>query len=353
MLFRGKYWRVLLMGFAFFAACNNSDHQGRTIDRSFYYWKSTYSSNHYAARLDSLAVNTLYLKYFDVDWDDVARQPMPKAMIRFKNQPVYNIIPTVFITNECLQRADSLQIQLLGEKIIQTIKSINESNSIHGITEIQIDCDWSAATRNNYFKLLSVIKNSLKSALQSDAGHIQILLSATIRLYQVKYKDKAGVPPADRGMLMCYNMGNLKSINSNNSIIETAELKKYTGQLEDYPLPLDIALPIFNWKVWFRNEQYHGITEEFPDALLASSFFQKSGNRYVARHDSLLAGYDFKKGDQLRYEVSDVSTISACAETITNKLKNTRMRVALYHLDSLILEKYTLHELENIYNSLR
>lgn len=331
------------------AACHpQPDRQHRDITRAIYSWKSTWQPGNFEKqRLDSLHVNDIYLKYFDVDWDPVARQPLPVALIRFKEKPLYHITPVVFITNECLQQTDSSDIKKLAERIALLIVNINKENVISPFEEIQIDCDWSARTRDKYFQLLRNIKMN-NGVLPAD-----LLLSCTIRMHQVKYKDNAGIPPVDRGLLMCYNMGNLKNIGSSNSIIDKDEFKKYIGNLSSYPLDLDVALPIFDWKVSFRAGKYHGITEEFPDSLLNLPVFSRSGNRYAVLRDTLLNGYDLRKGDVLRYENSDLQQVTGVAHELSRHLKNTRCKVALYHLDAVLLNKYSLHELESIYNGLR
>ena len=151
---------------------------------------------------------------------------------------------------------------------------------------------------------------------------------------------------------MCYNMGNLKDPATKNSILETTELKKYIGNLSSYPLPLDIALPLFDWKVLYRNNFYKGLIQNLPDEAFSKSFSKKNDNNYQVLKDTLLQGYDLRKGDIIRNEQSDISEILAASKLINNQLKNTRLRVSLYHLDSLILSKYTNHELESIYNGL-
>ena len=324
----------------------NENNQPRQITPSFYYWKSTLNlTNFEKQKLDSLKVKTIYLKFFDVDWDEAARKPVPVAKLQATNGSQlkgFSIIPTVFITNECIQKIDSSQTKPLAEKIMELLKSLIAESDFDSIPEVQIDCDWTASTRDKYFDILKNIK-SLKPNAK---------LSATIRLHQIKFLSKTGVPPVDRGLLMCYNMGNLKNPATNNSIIETAELKKYTGNLSSYPLPLDVAFPLFNWKVLYRNNVYSGLIQGLPDGAFSSSFCSKTGNRYQVLKDTLLQGYDLRKGDMIRDEQSDIKEVLAAAHEIGRHLKNTPLRVSLYHLDSVILSKYATHELESIYNSL-
>ncbi len=340
-----SFVNILLPALIFFIFSCNDKKVARTIEPSFYYWKSVFKLTAFEKqRLDSLNVKTIYIKFFDVDWDATTQQPLPVAKISFADTAYrsFNIIPTIFITNECIQKIDSIQIQLIAEKVSTLIKSICSLNNINNLIEIQIDCDWTASTKTKYFIFLKTIKQLNN-----------LTISATIRLHQIKFISKTGVPPVDKGLLMCYNMGNLKNPVTKNSIIETEELKKYIGNLSAYPLPLDVALPFFNWKVLFRNNTYTGLIENLPDSVLIDPLTSKNGNRYLFLKDSLLSGYSFKKGDVLRNEESDYSEIISTTAAINQKLKNTTLRVSLYHLDSLILSKYSLHELETIYNGLR
>lgn len=318
----------------------------RGVERSFYYWKSTFHFSPFElSRLDSLGVNTLYVKFFDVDWDPQQQKPVPVAKLQGSGDawPVNKwAIPVVFITNSCIQQIDSGRAKELAEHITSLLYDLKQTVDIRCVPELQIDCDWSATTKNTYFYLLQQIR-------QMNPGK---MISATIRLHQVKFADRTGIPPADRGLLMCYNMGNLKNPATGNSILETSELKKYTGKLEYYPLPLDAAFPIFNWKVLFRDNVYKGLVQDLPDEMLTPLFTRASGNRFHLLKDTLLQGYDLRRGDVLRNEESDYKELLETAETISRSIKNTSLRVSLYHLDSVLLNKYSLHELETVFNRL-
>ena len=336
----------LLLLLLFMAVSCKEKREPRQVERSFYYWKSILSITDFEKqKLDSLKIKTIYLKFFDVDWNEEAKKPLPVAKLQSANKEQlkgFSIIPTVFITNECIQKIDSSQITALAKNIYALILEIKQANHFDSIPEMQIDCDWTQASKDKYFLLL----NNLKQQTTNNK------LSATIRLHQIKFLSKTGIPPVDRGLLMCYNMGNLKNPATKNSILETTELKKYIGNLATYPLPLDVAFPLFNWKVLYRNNIYTGLIQGLPDNALSSAFCSKTGNRYLVLKDTLLQGYDLHKGDMVRDEQSNIKEVLAAADEISRHLKNTRLRVSLYHLDSVILSKYSTHELESIYNSL-
>ncbi len=336
---------ILLILLLLISSCNES-RELRQIAPSFYYWKSVLNlTNFEKQKLDSLKVKTIYLKFFDVAWDEAAMKPMPVAKLQATSEGKLkgiSIIPTVFITNECIQKIDSSQIKQLAENIYSLILEIKKTNNFDSIPEIQIDCDWTAASKDKYFQLLKNTKQKTQNTK----------LSATIRMHQIKFLSKTGVPPVDRGLLMCYNMGNLKDPATKNSILETEELKKYIGNLSTYPLPLDVAFPLFNWKVLYRNNIYTGLIEGLPDDVFSNSFCTKTSNRYQVLKDTLLQGYDLRKGDMIRNEQSNIKEVLTAADEISRHLKNTQLRVSLYHLDSVILSKYSTHELESIYNSL-
>ncbi|HMU08952.1 MAG TPA: hypothetical protein PKC54_03035 [Ferruginibacter sp.] len=347
------YPAVLPAVLIFLFSCNEKK-EDRLVERSFYYWRSVLKLTEFEKQqLDSLKVRTIYIKFFDVDWNEESRSPVPVAKLQTTNYKVpetIQVIPTVFITNECIQKIDSSQVAELASRIHTLIQDIRGSNSFNSIKEIQIDCDWTQATKEKYFRLL----NNLKLILSVAEGKTpNFKLSSTIRLHQIKFLAKTGVPPVDCGLLMCYNMGNLKNPATNNSILETEELKKYIGNLSNYPLPLDVAFPLFDWKVLYRNNTYTGLIQNLPDKNLTDAFTIRAGNRYEILKDTLLNGFDLKKGDIIRNEQCDVKEILSAAAEVNRLLKNTQLRVSLYHLDSVILNKYTTHELESIYNSLR
>ncbi|HEV3412526.1 MAG TPA: hypothetical protein VG101_08605 [Puia sp.] len=316
-------------------------------DRSFYYWKSVYSlTGKEREYLQALRVSKLYVRFFDVTWDVQRGAATPTAPILFKDSSYlkYAVVPVVFITNEVLVRLDTAAVRPLAEHIAGLVLQLRDGNRLPPADELQLDCDWTAVTRDRYFSLLTDIRRWLDGNGQGSCR-----LSATIRLYQCKYRDLTGVPPVAKGLLMCYNMGDLKNSNAHNSIIETAELEKYTSKLSSYPLSLDVAFPIFNWKVLFHEGRYAGLMETLPTAALANDAVMRTGNRYTFRRDTTLNGHVFDPGDQLRDEQSDYHAVQSSANVIAGELKSPPGNVVLFHLDSANLANYTPDELENIF----
>ena len=213
--------------------------------------------------------------------------------------------------------------------------------------EIQIDCDWSFNNHGKYFRLLTFCK---KQPFFKDK-----MLSCTIRLHQVKFLKANGVPPVDRGLLMCYNMGNLKLAGGNNSILDVAVAEKYLQNLEDYPVPLDVALPLFSWCLLFDNEnRFTGILRDVQENdLLNNNLFSARGkNIYTVNKDSVWKGYNLRLNETVRYEYCDTTELYKLAGVVAAKINNAAYSLIFYHCDSAVLSKYNNYELEKIYHNL-
>ncbi len=339
---------MLLPASLILVCCNMFEKKpARNIQRCFYYWKSSMALDSFEKNsLQNLDVNTLFVKFFDVAWNEKIQAAVPVAQIKMKDGNYLQhikIIPVIFITNESIFKTDSLQINILAEKLFTLTNSICTLNHLAKVDEIQIDCDWTASTKEKYFALLMHLQQQNK----------RLIFSTTIRLHQIKFAEKTGVPPVTKGMLMCYNMGNLKNASSKNSIIDPGEFIKYTEHLNLYPLPLDVAFPIFSWKVLFRNNEYKGLLQDLPDELLTPAIFKRNGNIFTAKTDTLINGYHFKKNDWIRMEESNYEDIIKIAKIAGKKISNNNVRITLYHLDEVILKKYTKYELENIFDAMR
>jgi hypothetical protein len=201
--------------------------------------------------------------------------------------------------------------------------------------EIQLDCDWTERTRDNYFYLLQKIKSlSGKS------------ISCTLRLYPYKYSGKMGIPPVDKAVLMCYNLINPLASDNKNSILAIEELRKYLEKGKKYPLHLDFALPLFSWVQVYQNNQFVGIihpaTHELdsiakPVRPLWSEVIkeQEIGNIYL------------KIGDRLKREVVKEGMIKDAIILLKENVPwDNNRTIVLFDLDERNLRKFN-HETLN------
>ena len=200
---------------------------------SVYYWRTEWHLDSVERNfLKQYDIQKVYCRYFDV----VMRndEPMPNATISFAEpvDPSLSIVPTVYITEDCMHS----EHKGLAKKIVERIIQMNETNDVKQVKEIQIDCDYTGRSMKTYYQFLEDVR---KIADQHD-----MRLSTTIRLHQLSME----VPPADYGVLMLYNTGNPQKYAERNPILDIRDVMPYISKLDDYALPLATAYPVFLWQ---------------------------------------------------------------------------------------------------------
>lgn len=295
---------------------------------SFYYWKTSFKLTDGEKRvLKENKVSKMYIRYFDVGMK--TNEVLPLLPIVFREQPEnLEIVPVVFIKNEVMLN-DSVSVKNLSHKIQNLISQINKKNNIH-IEEIQLDCDWSPRSKDKYLSFVSVFKNSFKG-----------VLSATIRLHQVKYFEKTGIPNVDKGILMYYNMGNIKA--DDNLIYDKNVAKKYTKNLHKYPLTLNLALPIYSWIIQKRNNNIIALYSKMNTNYLSSSndFKPIKHNVFVVKNNLLIDGIYYKKGDIIKIETVEKADLFQMTNDLRSELKAIPDEIIFYDLDSINLKPFS------------
>ncbi len=327
----------------FFAALLLGCKQKGTVSPSFYYWKTVYQNDPTeTAYLRHFAAKSLYLRIMDVDISPVNEQPAPVSPVSFKTpfpQEV-NVIPVVYIVNQVFNNLDDMGIETLAVRIANFTAAKVKQGGKPDYAEIQIDCDWTRSTRDTYFKFLKSLK---ANPLLKDK-----ILSVTLRLHQVKNLSGSGIPPADKVLLMCYNMGNLRQFGTQNSILDMKQMELYLKDvLEHYPLKLDLALPLFNWSVVFRHQQYAGIARHIgPRQLNDPLLFKQRGTSilYDLLQDYPAAG--LQKGDVIRYEQISLPQLLDASDFLSRYLKADNRNLVFYHLDKPLLKDFTYDDLQ-------
>jgi hypothetical protein len=316
----------------FFVFCSACRWQKRAATPAFYYWKQDFSwSKQDSLKADSFQLKKMYVKFFDVK-KTVNGQVLPVSTLEnIEKVPSYlTIIPVVYIQNEVFELENP---DVLAKKIHIRLCDMLKNKECTSVEEIQIDCDWTATTREAYFKFLKKFKTLLSASTK---------LSATIRLHQIKYAQKTGIPPVDKGLLMYYNMGDIKNITTENSILDNKEGAKYLDRRHKYPLPLDFALPIFEWSVLYQKNQFSAIFSNINTLNINSLDFLKveKKNNYVCVKDTLWNGIYLRPGDKIRHEFVQKEDLDLAAKICADVSNNPNPIIIFFHWEKNNLQQY-------------
>lgn len=267
-----------------------------------YYWRTVFTlDSTEQAFLVSNNIRRIYCRYFDVVLD-AEQGPMPNATISFASEmpDSIEIVPTVFIMNDCMQEAQLERTRKnsnevgLARLIVERILQMNETHDILHVRELQIDCDYTARNRTLYYRFLDEVR---REALQRG-----LALSVTVRLHQLSMP----APPADYGVLMLYNTGDPARYAERNPILDIRDVQPYLRYLRGYALPMGAAYPVFLWQ-----RDIHGAFIE-----------------HVAEYDDIL-----RTKQLVEAERSDL-----------------RQLILTYHLDTENIKRYTPTQYETIYH---
>ena len=290
-----KYLYLLLV---LLGACSYED---TPPEQALYCWKTQVQfSAEEADFVKNNQIERLYIRYCDVGLRDNAPVPIAPEDIDTLSLQGKTVIPVVYLKNEIftpeLTEGNSTYISTLAHKLGDYIEQINRYYRLR-VSEVQFDCDWSLSTKQAYFSMLEAFKKEFPYQL-----------SATIRLHQVKYREETGVPPVDYGVLMYYNMGRISATGAN-SIYDRSTALRYLGKLREYPLPLDIALPMFAWGVHSADGQvFHlvgGLTHAEAQAISTLVRIDAS-DIYKVAEQTYYKGRVWQAGDLIKIEeVSD------------------------------------------------
>lgn len=328
--------KIILLVFFSWACKPKVEHQ---ISGAFYHWKTQFRPTDFEKKFLE-GTEKIYVKFFDLDLENGFL--MPKAVVNFKSSTNQEIVPTIYIVNKVFRDTNPTIIADYLKKSTTLLQHIINANRL-SIKEIQIDCDWTKQTKLPYFHFLRLLKKQFPDKL----------ISATIRLHQVKFPSITGVPPVDKGMLMCYNMADWKNEKTVNSIYNPKVLEQYTDQIPDYPLDLDLAMPIFRWSIVYRNGIFLTFINHLDVGKLKQIAFikEKRNSIFEVEKDSSAFGIYFKKNDVIRAENVDFETLKSGTKYVISQIKNKKICLSFYHLDSLSLNPYSYEKLRSLFAS--
>jgi hypothetical protein len=262
---------------------------------TFYHWKSTYEIN------ASQKHPPHYIKVLDIAFNEtlVFRKTV------FKTSPSQAIVPVIYMDNPLWLK---MRATTMVSKVLQALKKMPIV-----FNEIQVDCDWTDRTRASYFNFLKLLKE--KSAKK---------LSVTIRLHQVKYYSKTGVPPVDYGVLMYYNMSDFQNLATKNYILDLEIAKRYHYNFDTYPLPLNLALPLYSQATIIRFSQVVGIIEGVREHVLNENFKKIRAHYYKIIKTHYFRGRLLYKGDEIRIDEVNNVLLEETISELKKKMKQPK-----------------------------
>lgn len=304
---------------------------------NFYYWKTNVSlgdtEKEYFAKLES---KKLYIRFFDVDNTGEGIYPQAKIKKFDKTNLRAEYIPVVFITNRTFLNINQPEVDSLAKNITSLINEIAEANGVNPINEIQIDCDWTERTKDKYFRFLEILKNKSQKNI-----------SCTIRLHQIAYKEKTGVPPVLKGCLMCYATSQPTEFTEKNSILDMNLLQSYTKNINDYPINFDIALPLYSWAVVTNHlgkaKLINGVTKE---ELENQHYFKPIDNNfYEITEDFFFHNIYLNKGFKIKIEGITPQLLNEAKLYLNNKITRN-YEIIYYHLDKPFIQRFSIDDLK-------
>ncbi len=276
---------------------------------SIYHWKTTFETDSTSLNfLRQHDIKRIYLRMFDIAFE--RQEVNPIATTRFSS-PIpegIEVVPVVYITIDALREMKGKEAEY-AELIVNRVEAMCNYNKLGTIGELQFDCDWTTTTKHSYTLLCGEAKRILE-----ERG---VDLSITVRLHQLAETP----PPADRGVLMLYNMGAIKNRQTRNSILDIEDAKPYLQKNHRYPIPLAYAYPTFGWGVRFYGDSFDAIVSE-QDKVYGSGY--------------------------IRWERATADEILEVKALVEQRLGKPSYGNIIYHLDNSQLNHYTHDEISQM-----
>lgn len=318
--------KILQLLFAFFlvTSCNKA----KEHPYSFYYWKTHLALNETEKKsLNESTDPFLYTRFFDVDKVGEKFQPVAVITKDKSFETDKQIVPTVFITNQTFLHIQKEEIHFLAESIHQLIQKKAKDYQLKINNEIQIDCDWTAGTKDDYFEFLK----ELKKISQKE-------ITCTLRLHQVKDKNITGTPSVEKVYLMCYSTSSPVENSDKNSILDLNIMTSYLSKLENYPIKkIEVALPIYSWGIVTNHLGKHKLINALSVKDLDNPDFKKISDKEIEiLKDGFYFGNFLNKGFKIKVEEISQEQLESATKFLDKKIST--YNIIYYQLDSKFVE---------------
>jgi hypothetical protein len=289
-------------------------------------------------------IQRVYHKLLDIDWNP-ANGAHPVSFVRVPYQwrtyggndgywtHKVELVPCIYITNTTFLKVSDAEVEELAHNLLRKLR-MECPPTIHGV---MLDCDWTEKTKARFFRLTRIMNDSL-----------DVPLTATIRLHQYAQPFQTGVPPADRGMLMPYNVGQITAPGDGNSIFDLSVAEPYFTSTKPYPLPLDIGLPAFSWGVQFRNGAFVGVLQDqqVQDALSLGLLTGETNGTLQVTQENNEHLPQLHLGDVVRVERMTHEVIAQVAELARTAVNSDTLTVAYFEVGTGTFQRMSKAEVK-------
>jgi len=288
----------------------------------FYFWRTTLDMSSVERNaMTNLGTAPLRVRLFDVVFDGVRARPVGTLRVAPSAKGL-EVLPVVFLREKVFH--DTQSVADLAANLLAERDTICHRGGLV-CRGLELDCDWNASSQAGFFRMAAILRDSLHARGES--------IRSTVRLHQFAKPTMAGVPPVDRTTLMVYNMGRLSAKASERSILDLAELDKWLPRKAAYPLPVDVALPLYSWTIQIREGKPVDLLQETsPDDLeqnLSRLEVTDSGT-WCAKEGFFLQGHWIRQGDVLKTEEVANEDLETAAKRLGARLPASDDREVVY-----------------------
>ncbi|HEU4788773.1 MAG TPA: hypothetical protein VFS71_03735, partial [Flavobacterium sp.] len=110
----------------------------------------------------------------------------------------------------------------------------------------------------------------------------------------------------------------------------------------NYPLPIDIALPIYSWGIHIRDGKIIGLRNKIDINNLKnnSSFVLTKDNLFTITSSNFKDGVFYKQNDQIKIEKISENDLLEMADDLEENTTQNPKEIIFYDLDEFNLKNY-------------
>jgi hypothetical protein len=129
----------------------------------------------------------------------------------------------------------------------------------------------------------------------------------------------------------------------------------YLEESNAYSIPLDYALPIFEWALLYQQGKLTRILSADELDQSYSQYLQPNGENKSTVIEEFVYGYTddsifIRRGDEIRYERPNLDDVQEVASWLSDNKNNKEAILTLYHLNTYDLHQHS-QTIKDIYDT--